>query len=810
MLSGTLARRLAVLGGAFTALGSSAAAALWWQLFRRSLPRMMGAVRVEGLEGPVEIRRDRWGVPHIRAGSRHDLWFGEGFCHGQDRLWQLDLYRRIASGRLAEIAGTAGVGTDRFMRTLGLRRAAEREAEALPSGLRSELEALCAGINAAAGDRALPVELQLLRLGFEPFTPADSLALTKLLSFGLSTNWERELLRAEMARELGADLAARLDPGYPRGNPVVLGPGVAWEGDGLGLAEQIAKVRGTIGLTAEATGSNNWAVSAARSETGGPLLAGDPHLPPSMPGITYQVGLYLGDRHCRGASLAGLPGVMMGQNNDVAWSFTNAMADVMDLFVERIDDGTYEFEGERLPVGLIEEDITVRGRSEPERLVVRETRHGPIVNDALRADDAEPLALRFAALDFPGITEANLCPLEFASGPDLVESIGQHAHPVSNLVWADRHGSIGYKTVGRLPVRRGECPDLPKPGWTGEYEWIGWVPYAELPELTDPERGFVVTANNRIAPEDYPHHITSDYLDGYRARRIEQLIDARPTHDLESFEAMQTDMLSLPGLETAHRLARLRPRDQRERAAIERLRSWDGRMAPEATAATIYQAFTLRLGREVTRAAIGDRDLSERWLDRADNGFVAHVTSPWRWQSHLLKLWEEGDEELVGRPWDELALDALRGALDDLEGRFGHDVRDWRWGEVHPLVFPHALGAANPVLARIFNRRLEVGGGQETVAQVGWDPNDPFTAIWAPCWRMVADPARPERSRWQAFTGQSGQVASRHYDDLQVDWLEGRTQSMAGEAPWRILELLPAASSSPTPGAAESRPRASA
>ena len=206
---------------------------------------------------------------------------------------------------------------------------------------------------------------------------------------------------------------------------------------------------------------------------------------------------------------------------------------------------------------------------------------------------------------------------------------------------------------------------------------------------------------------------------------------------------MQTDMLSLPGLETARRLARLRPRDQRELAAIERLRSWDGRMSPESIAATIYQAFTLRLGREVTRAAIGDRDLAERWLDRADNGFIAHVTSPWRWQSHLLALWEEGDEDLVGRSWDELVLDALRGALDDLDGELGPDQEAWRWGRVHPLVFAHALGEANPLLAWIFNRRLEVGGGQETVAQVGWDPNDPFTAIWAPCWRMVADPAEP-------------------------------------------------------------------
>src|SRR5581483_736633 len=322
MVSGALARRVGLLGGAFAALAATTAGGLWWQLFRRPLPRTAGRRRIQGIEAPVEIRRDRWGVPHIRAATRRDLWFGEGFCHGQDRLWQIDLYRRIGSGRLSEIAGRAGLKTDRFLRTLGLRRAAEREAAALEPGLLSELEALCAGVNAAAADRPLPAELQLLRLPFEPFEPADVLTLTKLLSFGLSTNWERELLRAEMARELGPELTARLDPGYPRGNPVITTPGVAWDGDGLGLAEQIAEVRGAIGLAVEATGSNNWAVSGARSATGAPIMAGDPHLPPSMPGIVYQVGLYLGDRYCRGASFAGLPGVAMGQNNDVAWSFT--------------------------------------------------------------------------------------------------------------------------------------------------------------------------------------------------------------------------------------------------------------------------------------------------------------------------------------------------------------------------------------------------------------------------------------------------------------------------------------------------------
>ncbi|MFL5891441.1 MAG: penicillin acylase family protein [Solirubrobacterales bacterium] len=786
---GAIAKRAAIAAGAFWALAGTTTAGAWYQLFRRPLPRTKGLLRLGGVEGRIEISRDRWAVPHIRAETSHDLWFGQGFCHGQDRLWQIDFYRRAGAGRLSEIAGGETLATDRFMRTLGLRRAALAEVEDLDQEARASLEAYCAGVNAAARDRTLPVEFQLLRQRFVPFTPADALAMAKLLSFGLSTNWERELLRAEMTRELGPELAARLDPGYPAGNPVVLTPGAGWSGDGLDLAEQIAKVRGFLGLAVEATGSNNWAVSGERSATGTPLVAGDPHLPPSMPGITYQVGLYLGDRFCRGGSLPGLPGVSFGQNNDVAWTFTNVMADVMDLFIERIEGDEYELDGERRPLEKITEEIAVKGQPHPERLVVRRTVHGPIVNDPLRADRAEPLALRFSALDLPGLTAANFRVLDFASGPDMVDQLADHCHPVSNLVWADRHGSIGYKTVGRIPLRRGDSPDLPKPGWTGDYDWAGWVPYEEMPRADDPESGFLVTANNRIEPEDFAHHISSDYLDGFRARRIEQLITSRAEHDLESFESIQTDMHSIPGVETVHRLVRLQPRDQRELSAIERLRSWDGGMYADSIPATIYQAFTLRLGREVARAAIGDRDLAERWLDRADNGFIAHVTSPWRWQSHLLGLWDEGDDDLIGRPWDNLVLDALRAAMDDLEGRLGPDQEAWRWGRVHPLVFPHALGAANPVFARIFNRRLEVGGAQETVAQVGWDPNDPFTAIWAPCWRMVADPARPERSRWQAFTGQSGHPGSRHYDDLQADWKEGRTQPMAGEGPWRTLIL---------------------
>lgn len=780
-----------IAGAASLGLTASAAAVLWHRLARRPLPQVKGTIEVDELHGRVQVRRDRWGVPHIEAENREDLYFAQGYCHAQDRLFQMDFYRRVVEGRVAEIAGEEGLPVDRLMRTLGIRRIARREEAALDPELRAQLQRFCAGVNAAARDaRALPFEMQVLRRRFEPWRPVDILSLGKLLAFGLSSNWERELLRSDMVRELGPELAARLDPVYPADNPVV--DQSAFSGEGMPLVEQIDAVRRSLGLATEASGSNNWAVSGARSATGSPLIAGDPHLPPSMPGIWYEVSLRHDGRFVRGASMPGMPGVYMGQNNDVCWTFTNVMADTQDLFVERIEGDQYLFEDEWRPLEVVREEIVVKGQ-EPVELDVRITHHGPIVNEALGADEGEPLALAWQTLAeataFAGMFEL----LDLASGPELVAKLEGHTSPASNLIWADRHGSIGYKLIGRLPLRRGGCPDLPKPGWTGEFEWEGTVPYDELPEAVDPESGFLVTANNRIVGDDYPHHITSEWLDGFRAKRIEELIEATEEHDLESFEAIQTDDLSLPGLEAARRLSRLHPHGQRERSAIERLRSWDGRLDRETVAGTIYQAFLLRLAREVARAAIGDRDLCERWLDRNDNGFTAHSTSPWRWHSHLMALWEEADEELIGRPWDELVLESLAGALDDLGDRFGPDPEGWRWGRVHEMKFPHPLGDANPFFDRLLNRRLRAGGAQETVSQIAYDPNDPYNAVWAPSWRMVADPTDPDRSRWQTFTGQSGHPASPHYDDLQVDWLEGRTQPMCGEGPWSELELVPAA-----------------
>src|SRR3954471_17027054 len=431
-------------GGVGAGAVAAGVAVLWHRLARRPLPQVKGTLEIDGLSGPVRVRRDRWGVPHIEADVREDLYFAQGYCHGQDRLWQMDFYRRVVEGRVAEMAGEEGLAVDRLMRTLGIRRIARREEAELDPTLRAQLERFCAGVNQAAADaRALPFEMQVLRQRWEPWSPVDILSLGKLLAFGLSTNWERELLRADMIRELGPELAARLDPVYPADTPVVTQE--AWSGEGLPLVEQIDAVRRSIGLAAEASGSNNWAVSGARSATGSPLIAGDPHLPPSMPGIWYEAELRHDGRFVRGASMPGMPGIYMGQNSDVCWTFTNVMADTQDLFIERVEGERYLFEDEWRSLETVREEIVVKGRERPEVLEVRSTHHGPIVNEALGADEGEPLALDWQALAEPNAFAATIVLLDVTSGPELVAKLAAHTSPASNLIWADRQGSIGYK-----------------------------------------------------------------------------------------------------------------------------------------------------------------------------------------------------------------------------------------------------------------------------------------------------------------------------------------------------------------------------
>jgi penicillin G amidase len=779
-----LPKRLIVSGGfSAAALG---AAGVWYQLFRRPLPKTSGRLRLRGLEAPVDVLRDRFGVPHVTARGAADLCFALGFCHGQDRLWQLEFFRRATAGRLAEFAGPEALDVDRLMRTIGMRRVAEREERELPAGLRALLSGYVAGVNASIdAAAALPIEFQLVRLEPEPWTPADLLAASKLMAFGLSTNWELELYRAQLVRDAGAERAVRLEPSYPRDNPIVTRPGHLYRGEGGDLAAQIERVKELIGLSVPATGSNNWVVSGDRSTTGRPLLACDPHLTTTIPDLWYEADLACDDFHVRGATLPTNPFPVYGQNPHVAWGFTNVMADTQDLFVERLnpdDARQYEFEGEWRQAEVVHEEIAVKGRSHPETIDVTITHHGPIVNDVLGAADEQPLALCWTGFQYPCITDAGYESARARSGRELVEVASAHHVPPLNMLWADREGNIGYHLTGTIPIRRGGCPDVPKPGWSGEFDWEGVVPVDELPSVTNPPEGFLVTANNRIVDDEYPYHITSEWMTGYRARRIQEMLAERERHSLHDFERMQHDFYSFPGIETVHRLSRLHPSGQREIRAIERLKSWDGRLDPDTVAGTIYHAFTVVFAERVARAAIRDSKLVERYLSKSAVHLFEVVSSPWRFHARLLELWEEGDESWFasderpqGRPWDEVALEALAAALDGLEQRFGRDHARWRWGRVHGVEFAHPFGSANDVFRRIFNRHVEAGGASETVTQNGYLPTEPFAGIWGPVYRMLADLGDPRRSRWQLTTGQSGHPGSRHYDDMIDGWLHGRT-----------------------------------
>ena len=798
-----VAGRVRRTGAAALASAGAASFGLWHRLFRQPLPKTRGSLAVKGLESSVTIARDRFGVPRIEARSETDLCFGHGFCMGQDRLWQLEFYRRVASGRMSEFAGSEGLMIDRLMRTLGLKRIADSEVATIPARGRAFFEAYAAGINAAIEAAAAPpFELQVLRIDPEPWTVADSLAIGKVVALGFSTNMEQELFRAELVSLIGAEKVARLEPQYPGGHPVVTQPGAPWRGGGVELASQIAEIRAAVGLSLETAGSNNWVVSGDRSETGMPLIANDPHISATIPDVWYAVELSTPDIEMRGGSLPGTPGLVIGQSPYVAWGLTNVMADVQDLYVERVRSAhegrvpQYEFEGEMRPVKVVHERIGVRGRH-PEPLEIWETHHGPIVNRALGAASSEPLALAWTALREPWPTATSIDLGLATNGRELVEAFSDFAMPCMNLVWGDARGSIGYKLVGKLPLRRGGCPDLPKPGWTGEYEWDGYVPFEELPEIVDPPGGQLVTANNRIAPGDYPHHITSEYMDGYRAARIDELLREREHHTLESFERIQADLFTAAGRDTAARLARLTGPDQASVRAIERLRSWDHRMDPETVAGTIYAAFTVHFARAVAEAVIGEEGAARHWISLSRVGFTEMTSSPWRFQSRLLELWDERDAELLGgRDWDELALESLGAALAELSERFGDDPAGWRWGRVHGLRFVHPLGEGDApvstVLDRVLSRRVPAGGSQETVNCVGFVPGDgDYGGKWAASFRLLADVGDPGRSRWQHMTGQSGHPGSRHYDDLMQDWLAVRSNPVA-QPPVAKLRLDPA------------------
>jgi penicillin amidase len=775
----------------------------------QSLPQLEGEARVHGLQAPVEMLRDRYGIPHIFAASHEDASFALGYAHAQDRLWQLEMNRRIAAGRLSEVVGPGGLDTDRFLRTLGVRRSAEANLRRLDTETQRMLAAYAAGINAfLASNPVLPIEFWLTGVRPGPWTPADSVAWMKMMAWDLGGNWRNEVLRMRLARTLPMARIQEFVAPYPGDAPLAL-PDLktlygALEREGVQLAEDALRLAEIApGVQPEGLGSNNWVVSGARSASGKPLLANDPHLGLTAPPVWYFAHLSVGGASLIGATMPGVPAIILGRSDRFAWGFTNTGPDVQDLYIEKLDDaGNYLTPYGPRPFRIVEETINVKG-AEPERLRVRISRHGPVVSDVLRP--AQDLAPRGHVLAFAwtALLEDDLTPqaaLKMARARDwegfLAAARDFHA-PQQNMVYADVEGNIGFVAAGRVPVRRPEN-DLkgmaPAPGWLEKYDWNGFLPFEDLPRAYNPPGGALLSANHKITPPGYAHFITSEWQPPYRADRIRELLDATPKHDVASFARMQADVVSLAVRESLPRLLATRPRSEEARRALALLAKWDGQMAEGRAEPLIAWGWW----REITRALYADElgdAFRANWLARAN--FVARAIAAGsdeaRWCDDVRTPATENCEEM-------LAL-SLEAALADLRKRYGEDASAWRWGPAHFARHEHRPFGRQPLLARAFDIRVPTPGDVYTVNVGRNNLNDdaqPFANRHAASLRAVYDLSDPEKSLYIHSGGQSGNRLSPHYEAFTGAWARGEyiqmvTARAALQAqPHRLLKLLPA------------------
>lgn len=760
---------------------------------RRGLPVTRGELVVPGLREPVTVIRDRWGVPHIFARNRHDLYFAQGYVTAQDRLFQMDVSRRAAAGRLAEVFGEALVETDKFLRTFGLWRAAQAMEAALSPEAREVAEAYAAGVNAyieeAIRSGNLPPEFRLAGYTPEPWRPVDTAGIAKLMAYDLSDNWSAEVWYLQMAQKVGLEKVAELMPAYPETGPVVMRYSA-----GLPLGELLAAAR----PVAEWTGSNNWVLSGRRTASGKPLLANDPHLGMGVPAIWYQTHLVVpGEVNVIGVTFPGVPGIVLGHNEHIAWGVTNLGPDTQDLYLEVPNPANpreFLYDGQWEPAQVIVEEIRVKGQAEPVRHEVLITRHGPIITPVAGSQQNRPtaaLALRWTAHDPSSELDAFLKINAARNWQEFREALRYFTTPTQNFVFAATDGTIAYRGNGRIPIRAKGNGLFPAPGWTSEYEWQGFIPWEELPEMVNPPEGFIATANAKVVDDRYPYFLTAAWAPPYRHARIEEVLRQAENWTVKEMQALQNDVANLQartlwpvlerlltqGLErapapepdgdgrAAEKAAAL------EAAALAALRQWDQQDTPESVGATIWHTWY----RHMMEATFLD-EMGEDLYRRMPHGVLTF--------DRLILAAGEGKEsgwfDDINTPEAEdaaaIAARSFRSAVAELAQTLGPKVEKWQWGRLHRLPFEHRLGAV-PLLRPIFNvAGAPVGGSGVTVNANAYGRTGPgFTVTLGPVWRQVVDLGDIAGNSWDVVApGQSGHPLSPHYDDQFELWRQGK------------------------------------
>lgn len=737
------------------------------RLLGRRRARTRGEHRVAGIHDVVKISRDRWGIPHVEAATDADAWFALGFCHGQDRGFQLELLARAGRGTLAELLGAAALPIDRLSRTLGFRRLAEAQLPMLDADVRAGIDAYVAGVNAAADASPRPHELVMLRGRRTAWAPTDVLAFLGLQSLALAGNWDTELARLQILLADGPDALRAVEPTYGEWLPAVTPVGAS-VGPALDrLSADLSLLRGVAGGSGA---SNAWAVAGSRTASGRPILANDPHLAPSVPPPWYLAHLRTPEWSVAGASFVGGPAFPTAHNGHAAWGITAGCSDSADLFWEEVDASALTARGPDGEEGIERrrEEIVVRGGA-PVITDVLATARGPLVTPLL---DGVSLALSLRATWLEPVGVRGFLDVHRASDFETFrDAFRAWPGPALNVVYADADGHIGWQLVGTLPRRTAGNGTLPLPAWVGGWE-ADHLSFDDLPSCRDPDSGFVVSANNapRSDVSDQPF-LGVDWLDGYRAARLVGAIGERDDWDVGATATLQADLVALPWLELRDLVLDVPTDDEPARAALELLAGWDGVATPDSAEASVYELFVSGLAAALARTAAPG---SWRWAIGAGFGEPLSRTSfGARVVSQVVATLRGADHagDIAG---------ALGAAITTLRDGFGSDPAGWSWGTVRPLRLLHPLGVRAP-LDRLLNLGpVPLGGDANTVAQAGVRPLEPLANPAAIAnHRTVIDLADPERSRYVVAGGQSGNPLSRHYGDLFELWQRGEGVQIA-------------------------------
>ena len=732
---------------------------------RRALAQTDGTLKLQGLQKPVKVLRDEWGIAHIYAETQADLFFAQGFVAAQDRLWQMDLWRRIGEGKLAEVLGEKAVERDRFARLVRYRGDMKTEYESYAPDAKPIIEAFARGVNAfiEVSKDKLPIEFEIAGYRPEPWTP--EVCLTRMAGYVMTRNASSEIVRAGLAREYGKEFVdewVETDPA----RKIEIPQGLNLEGIEPKILAAANAAAGPVVFN-PSDGSNNWVVDGTMSATGKPLLANDPHRTIALPSLRYLVHLVGPGWNVIGAGEPSLPGVAAGHNERVGFGFTIVGIDQQDLYVEEINPSNpneYRWQGKWRKIRVEREEIKVKGEASPRQVELKFTHHGPVLYEDRARNRA--VALKWVGSE-PGTAGylASLTLNRVQNWNEFLKAMERWKVPSENLIYADVEGNIGWVAAGMTPIRKGWSGLLPVPGAEGKYEWQGFLPVSALPQKFNPADHFIATANHNILPKDYPRELGYEWTSPIRFRRIAEVLGGRQEtkgkFDIADFQRLQHDELSLPARELSAMLKELKGASTELQPYVELLTRWDCQLSKDSAAAALFEVWLSKLPAAVFKPHVP----AKAWPTVASRipllKTIDALKSP-------VPRWF-GESPRAGR--DLAVLKSLEEAVAETKKLLGDDASGWRWGKLHVAAFGHPLSTDAERRALFDLPPVEKGGDGNTVHNTS-GPN--FRQNNGASFREILDVGDWDRSVVTSVPGQSGQPGSRHYNDLLPLWAEGK------------------------------------